>query len=610
MKKLFIILLILSLPVTTYAQVMNPNYWKVVSNSIVQPIKDIWGLTVKGTSNMATTTFNGATASITVKEFNTPAGNYMYLDPSSPAGLIGTTLGFFNGDWAFINQVFDTKISLYSVSEEELRISVSSTTDAVSFANALTYNFDSDLIVSGISTTTNYQVIGDTIKNMKLYQLPITSGGYAGSLLPTIKGLSYVAPLTSTVNVGIGIEHSLNIIESNDGYPANNSALQFISRDFLTNAYISWASTTDKMTFGSASSYDFDNQVSAGAGGVTGSNALTINGTGYSSGNFTTAENLYSNYLYSNNDLILDDNNDGTGLIGIEGDTNLLSLSANILTINGNATATQSTDTFLEIKSSKNGTWSTTEDTVLGGLKLFSSDTNDSGPGYKFTLTAENQGTSSGGEFGSNIDTVFRTATRTGGEGNLGAVFRVNYSGHILFNDDYLNRDFYIRSQTSGTTLFADASTGYVGIGTTTPFAKLSITGTSGSTAPIFLVASSTKNPLFFIGKNGHMMTGGATPTVSSCGTSPTISGDDNAFRVVVGGGTVTSCLVTFAYPWTKIGGASITPVCNVNETTAGSVHGVAASSTPTTTLINHGATSMAGEVISGQCKGSNNFTY
>jgi len=44
---------------------------------------------------------------------------------------------------------------------------------------------------------------------------------------------------------------------------------------------------------------------------------------------------------------------------------------------------------------------------------------------------------------------------------------------------------------------------GNIGVGTTTPFSKFSVTGTSGTTTPVFTVASSTNASLFSVAGNG-----------------------------------------------------------------------------------------------------------
>ena len=50
----------------------------------------------------------------------------------------------------------------------------------------------------------------------------------------------------------------------------------------------------------------------------------------------------------------------------------------------------------------------------------------------------------------------------------------------------------------------------------------------------------------------GHLADTGATPSLSSCGTSPTISGTDIAGVVTMGTGTPTGCTITFATAYTN----------------------------------------------------------
>lgn len=56
--------------------------------------------------------------------------------------------------------------------------------------------------------------------------------------------------------------------------------------------------------------------------------------------------------------------------------------------------------------------------------------------------------------------------------------------------------------------------TGNIGIGTTTPYSKLSLTGTSGSTAPIFTVASSTNASYFGVNSTGAITFASQTGTL------------------------------------------------------------------------------------------------
>lgn len=55
-----------------------------------------------------------------------------------------------------------------------------------------------------------------------------------------------------------------------------------------------------------------------------------------------------------------------------------------------------------------------------------------------------------------------------------------------------------------------------------------------------------------------HLRTTGSVPTLSSCGTSPTISGTDVAGQVTMGTATPTGCTITFATTYTNA------PYCTV----------------------------------------------
>jgi hypothetical protein len=89
---------------------------------------------------------------------------------------------------------------------------------------------------------------------------------------------------------------------------------------------------------------------------------------------------------------------------------------------------------------------------------------------------------------------------------------------------------------------------------TTTAYATLMAQGTTTSPQMSLLnLASSTGATMFNINNAGHIQTGGGTPTVSTCGTSPSISGNDTAGTITVGAGVVTACTITFAKVRTNI---------------------------------------------------------
>jgi hypothetical protein len=107
---------------------------------------------------------------------------------------------------------------------------------------------------------------------------------------------------------------------------------------------------------------------------------------------------------------------------------------------------------------------------------------------------------------------------------------------------------------------------------------------------------SAGTNPSFFGGDTAvatHLLAGtGTTPTNSSCGVSPTVSGGDNFGTVVAGTGVLTSCVVNFGKTW----GAA--PRCAVSSGTAIASLTVTAS----TTQLTIGGTSLTGDTINWVC--------
>lgn len=73
-----------------------------------------------------------------------------------------------------------------------------------------------------------------------------------------------------------------------------------------------------------------------------------------------------------------------------------------------------------------------------------------------------------------------------------------------------------------------------------------------------------------------HMQTRGFTPTVSTCGTSPSIVGDDSSGAITTGTGSPTACTLTFAAPYTYA------PYCTANTSSTSS--NASFSSLPSTT--------------------------
>ncbi len=90
---------------------------------------------------------------------------------------------------------------------------------------------------------------------------------------------------------------------------------------------------------------------------------------------------------------------------------------------------------------------------------------------------------------------------------------------------------------------------GLFGVGTTTPFAALSGVGT----IPLAVSTSSVSGsnmPNFSIDKFGHEAHSGAKPTITVCGSSPSVTGSDNSGKITTGTAGPTSCKINFAFAY------------------------------------------------------------
>lgn len=111
----------------------------------------------------------------------------------------------------------------------------------------------------------------------------------------------------------------------------------------------------------------------------------------------------------------------------------------------------------------------------------------------------------------------------------------------------------------SGTNLVQVLNGGNVGIGTSTPYANLSVQS-NASTGDAFVVATSTGNTVSGVDNDGHKFSSGPAPVISSCGTGTgTVVGDDQSGTITTAT-AATACTMTFSKAYRNV------PTCIVTD--------------------------------------------
>ena len=135
---------------------------------------------------------------------------------------------------------------------------------------------------------------------------------------------------------------------------------------------------------------------------------------------------------------------------------------------------------------------------------------------------------------------------------------------------------------------------GRVGIKEATPNARLEV---KADITDLFIVQVSSQNgtAIMQIDRLGHTIATGADPVITSCGTTPSVSGSDRAGNVTIGTEVTTSCTVTFAEPYAS------TPSCTVTGDNTAVTYARTISATVLTII---SSADMASDVISYNCVG------
>lgn len=145
------------------------------------------------------------------------------------------------------------------------------------------------------------------------------------------------------------------------------------------------------------------------------------------------------------------------------------------------------------------------------------------------------------------------------------------------------------------------ANGGALGIASTTPGG---LVGISVLVTPpgrnAFLISSSSASgntTLFRVENTGHFISSSTNPVLSSCGTTPSMVGDDTHGEITVGSIAATGCTVTFGQPW------AAAPVCVVSNQTM-SITAALTYTISSTAIVFSQATGLVGDKLDYICQG------
>lgn len=150
--------------------------------------------------------------------------------------------------------------------------------------------------------------------------------------------------------------------------------------------------------------------------------------------------------------------------------------------------------------------------------------------------------------------------------------------------------------------LYIKGTTGLMGLGMGATVPSLAQFQVQGTTTTTYETYFSTASGSFHIAisTNGHVISGGPTPVVSTCGSTPngSVIGDDRSGVISVGGGSVTGCTLTFANSY----GTGCLVACTESDTSTAATADISSIS-PTAVSFGFSAT-LGGGSIYYNCEG------
>ncbi len=498
MKKLLILLCFLPL----IASAQNTNLWYTAFNQL-KPVVNSWGLNVRGTSTLATTTMADATSTgyVDARQFklHNPVGDYTALDlsvfnaggqyypfiqVSSPAAYFGERTVFLEDSLLAVGIDRNPSLGFLDEDGEGALISFATSTNYLSFVGANRFNFGADIFGSNLSLT-----------------------GRATSSTATTTGAQYVGSLTIGTLDGLLAGANGVVYASSSPYMENFT----FGNATGTNLNLTGLASTTGLYIGDGTDYLNIQRETVGVFGnayfIDSSNVGgAFRGLGIKDSVYifdrdaTTPSVTFVKSDLSKSDVLQADF-DNDNLTITFGSTTVNDLHASNIYASNMEFDYFSVDTNMEI----NANFNAFGVTGLGGY---------ADEDYRLTIYPQNATGS------------LRIASSSA------EILHIPVSGIFDWNPNNLaHLDFNLESDSDSSVFYMDASRDTVGVGSSTPWAKLSVTNnTSGDPSFIVEDTSSPDSSPFMIDSGGLVGIGTSTPLTDlhvenqSATTSITIS--------------------------------------------------------------------------------------
>lgn len=465
------------------------------------------------------------------------------------------------------------------------------------------------------ATSTFYSTGGINLTGGGCFAINGTCVGAGGSgtvtSIATNNGITG-GTITTTGTIGLAAIAANSVLANITGASAVPTAI-------ATSSLFLNASATNTGLLTSTDWTTFNNK---GSGTVTGSGAT--NRMAYWSG--ASALTSSASFTFDGTTLI-----DTAGSVGLGTTTPFAKLSVaaigtdtnNTLFAISSSTSVFATTTLFAVANT-GGTTINASGSLVRGLKSFETIGSNNGDGYGVDAQAIGAAALNGG----NAYGIMASSTQTGnGNNSYGGYFQANgdnnankysvYATQAYTTKAYsiysaLGTNYFAGNSGFGTTtaayalavsaiaqqsglipLFSVGSTtnatlltvlgnGNIGVGTTSPYATLSVQS-NASVGDAFVVATTTGSPIGGYDNDGHRFTSGPPGVISTCGTGTgTIVGDDQSGTITTAT-AATACTLTFAKAYRK------TPSCTVTDN---SLVGFADISSISTTAVTFGISS------------------